>query len=158
MFFIICANAKHIAVYACAWTLESQVYDGPDCRRTDILFDVYTYSVLCCSSLFCSVVFCSILGCVLPLQDVALCQGPPTFSVLCCPCPYSTLLPHSVISQTMLWFKTHLLMSATPSMSFLYRIHKMCVDQRSDMLSFVCLALYVLTRRPFVVAVDPNFT
>ena len=29
----------------------------------------------------------SILGCVLPLQEVVLCQKPPTFSVLCYPCP-----------------------------------------------------------------------
>ena len=33
--------------------------------------------------------FCSTLGCVLPLQEVVLCQSPPSFSVLCYPCPYN---------------------------------------------------------------------
>ena len=45
-----------------------------------------------------SVLFYSILGCVLPLQEVALCQSPPSFSVLCYPCTCSSLLPHYVIS------------------------------------------------------------
>ena len=31
--------------------------------------------------------FCSILGCVRLLQEVAIHQSPPTFSVLCYPCP-----------------------------------------------------------------------
>ena len=35
----------------------------------------------------------SILGCVLPLQEVALRQSPLSFSVLCYPCPYRSLLP-----------------------------------------------------------------
>ena len=47
--------------------------------------------------------FYSILGCVLPLQEVALRQSPPSFSVLCCPCPYRSLLPHNVISPTPFW-------------------------------------------------------
>ena len=47
--------------------------------------------------------FYSILGCVLPLQEVALCHSPPNFSVLCCPCPYRSLLPHNVISSTTFW-------------------------------------------------------
>ena len=45
----------------------------------------------------------SILGCVLPLQEVALRQSPPSFSVLCYPCPYRSLLPHNVISPTTFW-------------------------------------------------------
>ena len=36
----------------------------------------------------------------LPLQEVALRQNPPTFSALCYPCPYRSLLPHTVISLT----------------------------------------------------------
>ena len=35
---------------------------------------------------------------VLPLQEVALHQSPPTFSVLCYPCPNCSLLLHNVIS------------------------------------------------------------
>ena len=53
--------------------------------------------------LFYCVLFYSILGCVLPLQEVALRQSPPSFSVLCCPCPYRSLLPHNVISPTTFW-------------------------------------------------------
>ena len=45
----------------------------------------------------------SILGCVLPLQEVALRQSPPSFSVLCYPHPYRCLLPHNVISPTTFW-------------------------------------------------------
>ena len=48
-----------------------------------------------------SILFYSILGCVVPLQEVACHQSPPTFSVLCCPCPYRSLVPHNVISPTM---------------------------------------------------------
>ena len=44
--------------------------------------------------------FCSILDCVLSLQEVALRQSLPPFSVLCYPYPYRSLLPHSVISPT----------------------------------------------------------
>ena len=47
--------------------------------------------------------FYSILGCVLPLQEVALRQSLPSFSVLCYPRPYRSLLPHNVISPTMFW-------------------------------------------------------
>ena len=47
-----------------------------------------------------SILFYSILGCVLPLQDVALRPSPPSFSVLCCPCPHRSLLPHNVSSPT----------------------------------------------------------
>ena len=54
------------------------------------------------SSLFYSILFCSILGCVLPLHKVALRQSPPTFSVLCCPCPYRSLLFHTIMSPTTL--------------------------------------------------------
>ena len=49
------------------------------------------------------VLFYSILYCVLPLQEVALHQSPSTFSVLCCPCPYCSLLPHNVISPSTFW-------------------------------------------------------
>ena len=42
----------------------------------------------------------SILGCVLPLLEVALRKISPSFSVLCCPCPYHSLLPPTVFSLT----------------------------------------------------------
>ena len=60
--------------------------------------------VLISCLLLSSLLFSSILGCVLPLQEVALRRNPPTFSVLCCPCPYRSLLPHNVISPMMCWF------------------------------------------------------
>ena len=47
--------------------------------------------------------FYSVLGCGLPLQEVALRQRPPSFSVLCYPCPYRSLLPHSVTPPTTFW-------------------------------------------------------
>ena len=47
--------------------------------------------------------FCSIPGCALPLQEAALCQSPPIFSVLCHPCPYHSLLPYNVISPMTFW-------------------------------------------------------
>ena len=47
--------------------------------------------------------FFSILGCVLPLQEVSLCQSPPSFSVLCYPHPYRSLLPQNVISPKTFW-------------------------------------------------------
>ena len=36
-------------------------------------------------------------------RKVALCQSPPSFSVLCYPCPYHSLLPHNVISLMTFW-------------------------------------------------------
>ena len=65
--------------------------------------------------------FYSILGCVLPLQEVALHQSPPSFSVLCYPCPYRSLLPHNVISPTPFWPSADL----TPSVchSVLLKVH-----------------------------------
>ena len=57
----------------------------------------------CAGAIHSAVLFCSILSYVLPLQEVALRQSPPSFSVLCCPCPYRSLLPHNVISPTMFW-------------------------------------------------------
>ena len=50
-----------------------------------------------------SILFYSVLGCVLPLQEVALRQSLPSFSVLCYPRPYRSLLPHNVISLTTFW-------------------------------------------------------
>ena len=47
--------------------------------------------------------FYSILGGVLPLQEVALRQSLPSFSVLCYPRPYRSLLSHNVISPTTFW-------------------------------------------------------
>ena len=47
--------------------------------------------------------FYSILGCILPLQEIALRQSLPSFSVLCYPHPYRSLLPHNVISPTTFW-------------------------------------------------------
>ena len=49
---------------------------------------------------FYSILFYFFVGCVLLLQEAALCQSPPSFSVLCYPCPYCSLLPHNVISPT----------------------------------------------------------
>ena len=49
------------------------------------------------------ILFYYILGCVLPLQEVALRQSPPSFSVLCYPCAYRSLLPHNAISRTTFW-------------------------------------------------------
>ena len=43
---------------------------------------------------------CSILFCVLPLQELPFCQSPPTFSLLCYPCPYGFRYPHNFISPT----------------------------------------------------------
>ena len=48
-----------------------------------------------------SILLNSIPDCVLPLQEAALHQSPPSFSVLCYPHPYRSLLPHNVISPTM---------------------------------------------------------
>ena len=47
--------------------------------------------------------FYSILCCVLALQEVALHQSLPSFSVLCYPRPYRSLLPHNVIFPTTFW-------------------------------------------------------
>ena len=47
--------------------------------------------------------FCSILGCVLPVQEVALCRSRPTLFVLCCPRLCHSLLPHGVICPTIFW-------------------------------------------------------
>ena len=55
-----------------------------------------------CTILFYSI-FCSISGCVLPLQEVALHQSPPTFSVICYPSTYRSLLPHNAISSMTFW-------------------------------------------------------
>ena len=43
--------------------------------------------------LFYFILFYSILGCVLPLQEVALRQSPPSFSVLCYPCHTAPCCP-----------------------------------------------------------------
>ena len=51
------------------------------------------------------IVFYYILGCIIPLQEVALCQSPPTFSVLC---PLCSLLPHNVSLQWCFGLPTHL--------------------------------------------------
>ena len=49
--------------------------------------------------LFYSILLYSILDCVLLLQEVAFRQSP----VCCYPCLYCSLLPHYVISPTMVW-------------------------------------------------------
>ena len=33
-------------------------------------------------------------------------RSPPTFFVLCCPCPYISLMPHNVISPTTFWLSS----------------------------------------------------
>ena len=67
----------------------------------DCIFDHLRFCDLpFCAYLFYSILFYSILGCVLPLQEVALRQSLPSFSVLCCPRPYRSLLSHNVISPT----------------------------------------------------------
>ena len=55
-----------------------------------------------------SILLYSTLGCVLPLQEAALCHRPPTYSVLCYPCPYRSWLSHSVISPTTFGLPTDL--------------------------------------------------
>ena len=37
------------------------------------------------------------------MQDVALHPIPPTFAVLCCPCPHCSMLPCTAISPTVFW-------------------------------------------------------
>ena len=49
------------------------------------------------------ILFYSFLCCVLLLLEVALSQSRPSFSVLCYPCPYHSLLLHNVISPTTFW-------------------------------------------------------
>ena len=52
------------------------------------------------SVLLCSVLFYSILGCTFSLHETDLRRSPPTFPVLCCPCPYCSLFTRSVVSPT----------------------------------------------------------
>ena len=68
------------------------------CKYSTTWVKSHQYSIV-----FYSILFYSILGCVRPLQEESLRQSPPSFSVLCYPCPYRSLLPHNVISPTMLW-------------------------------------------------------
>ena len=68
--------------------------------HSDLLLEQYVNSVV---RLFTVEYSYSLLGCVPPLQEVALHQSPPSFSVLCYPCPYRSLLPHNVISPLMFW-------------------------------------------------------
>ena len=77
-----------------------------------------------CSFLYHIFVFYYILGCVLSLQEVALRQRPPTFAVLCYPCPYCSLLPHSVISSMTFWssnwsYTFYLILCASNSQSII---------------------------------------
>ena len=52
------------------------------------------------------ILFYSILGCVLPLQEVALRQSHPSFSVLCYPRPYRSLFdPQCHLSNDVLVFQ-----------------------------------------------------
>ena len=60
----------------------------------------------------------SILGCDLTLLEVAVRQSLPSFSVLCYPCPYRSLLPHNVISPTTFWSSNFHLLSFIPSIIF----------------------------------------
>ena len=71
-----------------------------------LFYSILFYPIPFCTVLFYSILFYSILGCVLRLQEVALHQSPPAFSVLCYPCPYRSLLPHNVISSMMFWSST----------------------------------------------------
>ena len=68
---------------------------------------IWKLSVLTCPPpLSLSLIFYSILGCFrccLPLHEVAIHQSPPTFSVLCCPCPDCSLLPYNVIFPMTFW-------------------------------------------------------
>ena len=80
--------------------LDSQVSHGP----LDIAyFLVVQITNILRSGCLISSLFYSTLGCVLSLQEVALCQCLPSFSVLCYPRPYRSLLPHNVISPTTFW-------------------------------------------------------
>ena len=69
--------------------------------------------------------FSSILGCVPPLQEVALRQIPPSFSVLCYSCSYRSLLPLNVISPATYWssnwsYTLHLPLCASNSPSIVF--------------------------------------
>ena len=86
------------------------------CRRTIYIGECLHMQVVKCfvtypglpadkqySILFYFILFYSILGRVLPLQEAALRQSLPSFSVLCYPCPNRSLLPRNVISPTTFW-------------------------------------------------------
>ena len=63
---------------------------------------------LFCLSSWLSILFYSVQGCVLSLQEVALHQSPPSFSVVCYRCPYHSLLLHNVSSPTTFCLPTDL--------------------------------------------------
>ena len=82
------------------------------------------------------------VGCVLPLQRVALRQSPPTFSLICYPCPYRSLLPHNVISpmtfQSSNWsYALYLPLSASNSPSIIFLLG----DVSSPFLFHICYIL-----------------
>ena len=52
------------------------------------------------SVLLYSVLFYSILGCTFSLHETDLRRSPPTFPVLCYPCPYCSLFSRNVVSPT----------------------------------------------------------
>ena len=67
--------------------------------------------------------FYSILGCVLPLQERALCQISAICSVLCCPCPSYSLMPHNVISPITFWCSIWLYALYLPFCASKWSIH-----------------------------------
>ena len=81
----ICANFESGLMELTLWPLPA--LDVP-CHRLSVLWSV---ALVCVSS---SLIHMCITSCALPLQELALHQSPPTFCVLCCPCPSChTLLP-----------------------------------------------------------------
>ena len=92
------SGSSHSVLFYCS-LFFSREWQTPQ----DFLLVESFYSILFCSCLYTRVadrvllfpgqvmVLYCVVGCVLPLQS-------PTFSVLCCPCPHRSLLPHSVIS------------------------------------------------------------
>ena len=101
----------YTAILTCRWRLLSSQLQRTDTDASACYVQVKVFRrnlhiiavTLSTSGGMATILFCSILGCVLPLQEVALCQSPPTFSVLCYPCSNLSLLPHNVISSTTLW-------------------------------------------------------
>ena len=98
------------------------------------------------SFLFISILFYSILDGVFALQEVALSQSPPSFSVLCYPCPYCSLLPHNVISPMMFWssnwsYTLYLPLCASNSPSIVFHSGNVCSPfpfQSGCILDYVC--------------------
>ena len=103
-----------------------------------------------------AILFYSILGCVLPLQEVVLRKSPPSFSVLCCPCPYRSLLPHNVISPTTFWSSDS---SYTLYLSFCASIRSSVIFYSGDVSSTFpfCILLCFFSEHTFTLLFVSSF-